>query len=131
MVDEDPHDRVGNLRRLGRSHEDAGLAPEILVAGDAAKRQPEPHSRLDSEGVLHRNRRKADVVGVLQHRDHTCAVESDVELARDAIERTIVEDVEVPFASVRPGIDQFLRIDTGSRCAGDIADVVGARTARA
>jgi hypothetical protein len=39
--------------------------------------------------------------------------------------------MEMPFARVRAGIDQFLRIDAGGRRAGDIADVVGAGAARA
>ena len=59
------------------------------------------------------------------------AVEADVELARDAVERAVVEDVEVPLAGIRPRVDQFLRIDAGGRRAGDVADVVGARAARA
>ena len=59
------------------------------------------------------------------------AVERDVELARQAVKRALVEDVEVPFARVGPGVDQFLRIDAGGRRAGDVADVVGARAARA
>ena len=81
--------------------------------------------------VLHLDRLEADVVGILQHRDDAAAVEADIELARQAVERAIVQDVEVPFARVRPRVDQFLRIDAGGRRAGDVADVVGARAARA
>ena len=55
----------------------------------------------------------------------------DVELARKAVERAVVEDVEVPLARVRPRVDQFLRIDAGRRRAGDVADIVGAGAARA
>ncbi len=49
-------------------HDHAGVAREILVAGDAAERQPEPDAGLDAEAVLHLDRLEADVVGVLQHR---------------------------------------------------------------
>ena len=84
-----------------------------------------------AEAVLHLDRLEADVVGVLQHRDGAGAVEGDVELARQAVERALVEDVEVPFARVGPGVDQLLRVDAGGRRAGDVADVVGARAARA
>ena len=80
---------------------------------------------------LHLDGLEADVVRVFQHRNAAGAVEGDVELARQAVERALVEDVEVPFARIRPRVDQLLRIDTGGRCAGDIADIVGARTARA
>ena len=62
---------------------------------------------------------------------HAGAVEGDVELARQAVERAVVEDVEVPFARVGPRVDQFLRVDAGGRRAGDVADVVGAGAARA
>ena len=37
----------------------------------------------------------------------------------------------MPFARVRPGVDQLLRVDAGGRRAGDVADVVGAGAARA
>ena len=37
----------------------------------------------------------------------------------------------MPFARIRPGIDQLLRIDACGRRTRDIADVVGARAARA
>ena len=59
------------------------------------------------------------------------AVETDVELARQAVERAVVEDVEVPFARIGPRVDQFLRVDAGGRRAGDVADIVGAGAARA
>ncbi|MFM2420701.1 MAG: hypothetical protein RL385_5424, partial [Pseudomonadota bacterium] len=49
---------------------------------------------------------------------------------RQAEQRAVVEDVEVPFPRGGPGVDQLLRIDAGGRRAGDVADVVGARTAR-
>src|SRR5207302_5125128 len=76
-------------------------------------------------------RLKADIVGVFQHRDDAAAVEADIELARNAVERAVVENVEVPFARVGPRVDQLLRVDTGGRRTSDIADVVGAGAARA
>ena len=96
-------------------HDDAGVAREIAVAGDAAEREAEPDARLDAETVHHLDGLEADVVGVLQHRDDAAAVEGDVELARQAVERALVEDVEVPFARVGPRVDQFLRVDAGGR----------------
>ena len=36
----------------------------------------------------------------------------------------------MPFARIRPRVDQLLRIDAGGRRAGDVADVVGAGAAR-
>ena len=112
-------------------HHHAGLAREILVAGDAAEQQPEPDAGLDAEAVLHLHGLEADVVGVLQRRNDAAAVEGDVELARQAVERALVEDVEVPFARIGARVDQLLRIDAGGRRAGDVADVVGAGAARA
>ena len=83
------------------------------------------------EAVVHLHRLEADVVGVLQHGDRAGAVEGDVEFARQAVKRAIVEDVEVPFARKGPRVDQLLRIDAGGRRAGDVADIVGAGAARA
>ena len=130
MVDEDAYHRVGNFRRLGGLHHHAGSVPEGLVSGDAAEEQPEPDARLDAEAILHFDRLKADVVGVFEHRNDTGAVEADVELPWNAVERAVVKDVEVPFASIGPRVDELLRVDAGGRRPGDITDVVGARSTR-
>ena len=53
VIGEHAHHRVGDLGGVGRAHDHAGLAREILVAGDAAEHQPEPDARLDAEAVLH------------------------------------------------------------------------------
>ena len=119
------------LRRIRRLDDDAGVAGEIPVAGDAAEREAKPDAGLDAEAVLHLDRREGDVVGVFQHRDLAGAVEGDVELARQPVQRAIVEDVIVPLARIGAGVDQLLRIDPGGRRARDVADVVGAGTARA
>ena len=112
-------------------HDDAGLVGEVPVPGDAAQQDAEPDARLDTEAALHLHGLEADVVGVLQHGDGAGAVEADVELARQAVERAVVEDVEVPLAGVGPRVDQLLRVDAGGGRAGDVADVVGAGAARA
>src|SRR5262249_24402973 len=130
MVDEHSHHRVCHQRRLGWLHDDAGRAGKILVTRNAAHGEAKPDPRLDSEAVLHGHRGKADVDGVLQHRSDAATVEAHVELARDAIEGAVVENVEVPVARIGPSVDELLRIDPGSRGAGDVADIVGARTAR-
>ncbi len=130
-VDENPHDRVCNFGGVGRLDDDAGFLGEILVPGDTADAETKPHAGLDAEAVLHLNSGEGDVVGVFQHRDLSRAVERDVELARQAVKRTIVENMKVPFARIFAGVDQFLRIDARRRRARDVADVVGAGTARA
>ena len=131
VIGEHAHDRVGHLGGVGRAHDHAGLAREILVTGDAAEHQPEPDARLDAEAVLHRHGLEADVVGVLERGDDAAAVIGDVELARQPVERALVEDVEVPLARIGPRVDQLLRVDAGGRRAGHVADVVGAGAARA
>ena len=35
-------------------HDDAGVAREVAMAGDAAEREPEPDARLDAEALAHR-----------------------------------------------------------------------------
>ena len=42
VLDEDAHDGVGDLGRVRGLHDHAGVAGEILVAGDAAEREAEP-----------------------------------------------------------------------------------------
>ena len=101
------------------------------VAGETAKAEPKPDARLEPEASFTCYRLEADVVGVFQHRDHAGAVEADIEFARQAVERAVVENVEVPFARIRPRVDQLLRVDAGGRRAGDVADIVGAGAARA
>src|SRR5947209_15554828 len=68
VIDEDAHNGVGDLRCFGRPHDEAGLSPEIVMPGDAADGDTEPHARFYPEAVLHLDRRKTDVVRVLQHR---------------------------------------------------------------
>jgi hypothetical protein len=131
VIDEDPHDRVRHRRGLVRLHHHPGFTCEIPVAGDAAEQQAKPDARRDRETVFHGDRLEADIVGVLEHRDDAAAVEPDIELARNAVERTLVEDVEMPFARIGPRVDQLLGIDAGRRSAGDVADIVGTGAARA
>ena len=124
------HDRVGDFRRVLRTDHNAGVAREVAMACDAAERKAEPHARVDAVPVDHLDGLKAYVVGVFQHRDDAAAIEPDIELARQAVERAVIENVEVPLARIRPRVDQFLAVDAGRRRAGDVADVVGARAAR-
>ncbi len=131
VVDKDPHHRVGHRAGIFRLHQKSGVAGEVVMPGDAAERELEPHARRKTETVIHLHRLEADVVGVFQHRNRSGAVEGDVELARQAVERAVVEDVEMPFARVRPRVDQLLRVDARGRRTGDVADVVGAGAARA
>ena len=130
VLDVDAHDRVGDFGGVLRLHQHPGVAREIAMAGDAAEREAEPHARLDAVSVDHLDGRKADVVGVFQHRNDAAAVEADIEFARQAVERAVVEDVEVPFARIRTRVDQLLAVDAGGGRAGDVADVVGAGAAR-
>ncbi len=130
-IDEDADDRIGYFGRIGRFDDDVAILGKILVAGDAAETKAKPDAGLDAETVFHLDGGERDVVGVFQHRDLAGAVESNVELARQSRQRTIVEDVIVPLAGVFAGVEQFLRIDPGRRRARDVADVVGAGTARA
>src|SRR5208282_4714729 len=108
-----------------------GISGEIAVAGDAAEAELEPDAGSKAEAIVHPHRLEADVVGILQHRNGAGAVESDIELARQAVERAVVEDVEVPFARIGARIDQLLRVDACRRRASDVADIVGAGAARA
>ena len=102
-IDEHAHDGVGDLGRVLRLDDDAGLLGKILVAGDAADAEAKPDAGLDAEAVLHLDRGEGDVVGVFEHGDLAGAVEGDVELARQSGQRAVVEDVIVPFAGILRG----------------------------
>src|SRR4029077_15237364 len=90
MIDKDPYHGVGYGRCFRRLDDHAGIAGKAAMPGDAAKHQPEPDARLDAVTIIYAHRLKADVVGVLEHRDDAAAVEADIEFARNAVERTIV-----------------------------------------
>ncbi len=131
VIDKDPHHRVGDRTGVLRLHQKSRVTGKISVSGDAAERKLEPHAGGETKTIVHLHGLEADVVGVFQNRNGSGAVESDVEFARQAVERAVVEDVKMPFARKRPRVDQLLRIDTRGRRAGDVADIVGARAARA
>ncbi len=69
VLDIDAHNGVSDLRRFFRLDDDAGVAREIFVAGDAAERETEPDAGFRAEAVLDLDGLKADVVGVFQHRN--------------------------------------------------------------
>src|SRR5947209_14141267 len=126
-VDKYSHNGVGDLSRLGRADDDAGLFGEIPVAGDASDPQPEPDARLHAVSVSDLDRGEGNVIGVLEHGDLACAIEGNIEFARQSRERAVVENVVMPCAGIFAGVEQFLRIYPGGRCSRDIANVVGAR----
>ncbi len=128
VIDEHAHDGIGHGNGILGLDQHAGRPREILMAGDAAESEPEPHAGLDACAIAYPHRREGDVIGILQHRNNSAAVEADVELARQAIQRAVVEDVVMPRPCVRSGVEQLLSVNTGCGRAGDIADVVGTRT---
>ena len=131
VFDENAHDLVGHLGRFVRLEDHTRIARKILVAGDAAECQAKIGAGFNSKPINHLDRLKGDVVGFFQRRDAPCSIERHIELAWQAVERTVVKDVEVPFAGIAPRIENFLRIDARGRSAGDVADVVRAGATRA
>ena len=130
LGDEHAQHSFGNARCVLRPHDDIGGMGEVAMAGDAAETQAIVNAGRNTEPVRHLHRAEGDVVGVLQHRDASAAVEGDVELARQAVELAVVQDEVMQRSCVRPRVDQLLRIDPRGRAAGDVADVVRAGTAR-
>src|ERR1019366_7383891 len=126
MLDKNPQNFVSDLDRLSRGHDDAGVAREVLVAGDFAEGQTEIDARLHPVRGERLHSLKTNVVGVFQRADQTGAVEGDVEFPRQAIERTIAQNMMVHRAREGPGVDELPWIDARRRRAGDVANVVGA-----
>src|SRR4029077_6377300 len=79
MIDKDPHHGVGHRRCLRRLDDHAGIAGKGAMTGHTAEHQPKPNARLNAVTVLYRDSLKSDVVSVLEHRDHTAAIETDIE----------------------------------------------------
>ena len=55
-VDVDAHDGIRHGNGVVGLHQHAGGAREVLVAGDAAETEPEPHAGLDAERLRRRSR---------------------------------------------------------------------------
>ena len=111
------------------ARQDAGVARDVFVPGYAAERETEVYTGLKAAPFGDANRLEADVVRFFQNRNGAAAVEGDVELAGQAVQRTVVEDVVMPLASVSARVQQLARTDAGGRTAGDVADIVGAGAA--
>src|SRR5947208_16200463 len=90
VLDETAHQRERHRRALLRLDEQPGVATEIAMAGDAAEQNPEIDGGCGPRVLADRDRREADVVGVLEHRNRAAAVETDVEFARQAIELAMI-----------------------------------------
>ncbi len=65
------------------------------MACDSAERETEIDARLDAVTFDDLDRLKGDVVGVLERGDAAAAVIGDVELARQAAERAVVENMKM------------------------------------
>ena len=72
-----------------------------LVAGDAAERETETDARLDAAPSITSTAWKPMSLVSSSVGDAAAAVERDVELARQAVERAIVEDVDGASAAHR------------------------------
>jgi hypothetical protein len=60
------------------------------VSGDAADNEPEPDPGLDVGAVVDLYRLEANVIGVFESWNRAAAVEGDVELARQTVERALI-----------------------------------------
>jgi hypothetical protein len=130
VVDEQADDRNGGGNDLVRQEQNSAVAREDPVTGDAAEHHAEINSGRDRLVGPDGDGGEAYVVGVFQNPEPPAAVKGDIELARQAVQPAVVQDVMVEFAGERPRVDQLLRIDAGGRAARQIANVVGPGAAR-
>ena len=126
MIDEGAHQSERHWRAFLRPDQQAGITGKVAVAGDAAEQDTEIDAGRDSLALPDRYRRKADVIGIFQHRHAAAAVETDVELARQAVELPMLQNGVVELATQRPRVDQLVGVDAGGGAAGDVAQIVGA-----
>ena len=71
------------------------MPPSVELEVDAGRQVVAAPRLADADGA------EADVVGVLQAGDPAAAVEGDVELAREAVQLAVVEDVVVHLLGQR------------------------------
>ena len=122
MRNEHTQDGIADGRRIRRCDHHAGRPGKVTVAGYATERERVEHPVRQLHGS------KCDVVRILQHRHAATAVKGDVELARQAKQLAVIQDVVVDLPRDRASVDQLLRVDAGGGAAGHVADVVGAGT---
>src|SRR5437762_10644785 len=99
MIDEGAHQSERHWRAFLRPDQQAGITGKVAVAGDAAEQDTEIDAGRDSLALPDRYRRKADVIGIFQHRHAAAAVETDVELARQAVELPMLQNGVVELAT--------------------------------
>src|SRR5215510_10513867 len=131
VVYEYTHHCIGHRCRIRGPDDDAGVAGKTTVACKPAEAKTEPDAGLKPESVVYLHRLETDIISVFQHGYHARAVEPDVEFSRQTVERSVVENMEMPFTRIRARVDQLLRIDSGGRRLSDVADIVGTGSARA
>ena len=85
------------------------------MAGDAAEREPIPHARCNGGACEDLDGLKADVVCVFKGGDGAAAIKADVEFARQAIKRPVVQNVHMHVVRVGAGVEQLLRINARQR----------------
>ena len=100
------------------------------MAGDAAQGEAEIDPLFHAAAGFDLHGFEADIVGVFQGGDGVAAVEGDVELARQAVQVAVVQDVVVQFPAQGEHVVEFVGVDAAGGVAGDVADVVRAGTAR-
>src|SRR5438128_2829024 len=91
VVDKAADDCDGGGHNLLRQQQDAAIAREDAMAGNAAEQYPKIDPRWRRLVRPDRDGGKADIVGVLQDGKAPPAVEGDVEFARQAVEFAVVQ----------------------------------------
>ena len=129
VFDEHADERGGDGDGFGGSEQHSAVRGELLVAGDAAELHAEIDAGLDAfvvrsdfHGV------ETDVVGVRADGNAAAGIVGNVELARQAVEIAVFQDVMVHRPGVGHDVDEFRGIESRRRRRGDVADVVRAGT---
>ena len=76
------------------------------------------------------HRLHADVIRFFHRADQAAAVVGDVELTRQVVERTVVDDDLADLLAERHDVKQFHRVNARGGICREITDVVRARAAR-
>ena len=105
MIDEHAEDGIGQGRAILETANDAGVAGEVAVAADAAQQQAAIEARRYAIALAgHLHRLEADIVGLFQNRHDAAAIKADIELARQAVKRSVVQDMKMELPRQRTGV---------------------------
>ena len=93
MIDENAYHGGGHGDRLLRTQQQPAVGSQLPVSRDTAKQHSKIHASRDTATLANLRCDKADVVGIGDYAYSASTIEGDIELARQPVEVTRVQNV--------------------------------------